>query len=40
MLKTPIFQTDLVVANTGTSPILQENPATAAGELAGKLEYW
>ena len=35
MLKTPIFQSDIVVANTGTSPILQENPATADGELAG-----
>ena len=31
MLKTPIFQTDIVVANTGTSPILQSNPATTDG---------
>ena len=31
MIKSPIFQTDVITANTGTSPILQENPATSDG---------
>ena len=31
MIKSPIFQTDVVVSNTGTSPILQTNSATTDG---------
>jgi len=31
MIKSPIFQTDVITANTGTSPVLQENPATSDG---------
>ena len=31
MIKSPIFQTDVIIANTGTSPILQENTATPDG---------
>ena len=31
MIKSPIFQTDVVISNTGTSPILQENTATPDG---------
>ena len=31
MIKSPIFQTDVITANTGTSPVLQANPATSDG---------
>ena len=31
MIKSPIFQTPVVVANTGTSPVLQANPSTTDG---------